>query len=332
MTQLKYLQIRKEADGAIRAFVLPSAINTVITDDREEISAEVLLNYWTSRHMPPFKPSLAQLLKPRLQNYQLSPTHLNSFTNLISGGPASFFIYSLLRFPKAPSLEHNYGTAIHHTLRWIGNYFRRHQKRPSKVRVLNFYEKQLAAIPLISEDFILLRDRGRLALDAWYQQRIKSFGLNDKYEINFAKEGVFLDDVRLGGKIDRLNINEKARSINIIDYKTGKAYNRWQRNILKLHQYRQQLLTYKLLVERSASFKGYRVDKILIEFIEPDEEGRIIQLELISDENEMQRHIKLLKAVWDHIMNLDFPDVSKYPPTIKGILKFEDELIDEVKN
>ncbi len=327
MTRLKYLQISEEEGGVAKAHTLPSGKNRVIADEREEISADALLDYWTDRHQPPFKPTLKELLKPRLARYQLSPTHLNHFTDLVSYGPSSFFIYSILRFPRAPSLEANYGTAIHGTLRWLGAQISRRQQMPTRQKVLKVFEQQLAAMRLPEENFSLLHDRGRLALDAWYLEKHRSIGPNDRFEMNFASHGVFVGDAHIGGKIDRLAINEKLRTVSIIDYKTGKAYSRWQQNILKLHRYRQQLLTYRLLVEKSSRFKNYRLDKVMLEFIEPDEDGRIVQLELVADEKEMERHAKLLQGVWSRVMSLDFPDVSKYSPTIKGIVAFEEDLM-----
>ena len=327
LTRLKYLQISEEADGATKAHILPAGRNTVITDEKEEITAEALLDYWTNRHQPPFQPSLKELLKPRLARYQLSPTHLNDFTDLVNHGPSDFFIYHLLRFPRAPSLEANYGTAVHHALRWIGFQVPQHKPLPSRHKVTKIFEQQLAMMRLPEENFALLLDRGRQALDAWYLQQHKSLGRSDKFEMNFGSHPILIGDVRLGGKVDRLAINEKHRTVSIIDYKTGKAYHHWQQNILKLHRYRQQLLTYRLMVERSSRFKNYQLDKVMLEFVEPDEEGRIVQLELLADDKEIERHAKLLQGVWSMVMNLDFPAVSKYPPTIKGIAALENDLL-----
>ena len=37
--------------------------------------------------------------------------------------------------------------------------------------------------------------------------------------------------------------------------------------------------------------------------------------------------MKLISAVWNHIENLNFPDISKYPTTLAGIVAFEEDLI-----
>ena len=327
MTRLKYMQISDDEGGVAKAHILPKSSQKLITDEREQVSAEALLDYWTDRHQPKFKPKLEELMKPRLSGYRLNPTHLNQFTDLVNYGPSSFFIYGLLRFPRAPSAEAGYGTAVHSSLRWLGNQIAQQKPLPTRQRFLDIFERQLASMRLPEDDFKLLSDRGRLALDAWYMQSHKSLGPNDRLEVNFDRYGVFIGDARISGKIDRLAINEKRRTISIIDYKTGKAYGRWQQNVLKLHRFRQQLLTYRLLVERAGRYKNYRIDKVMIEFIEPDEDGKIVQLELVADEAEIERHAKLLQAVWRRIMSLDFSGISKYPPTITGVREFEKDLV-----
>jgi hypothetical protein len=42
---------------------------------------------------------------------------------------------------------------------------------------------------------------------------------------------------------------------------------------------------------------------------------------------ELERLGQLIEAVWKHVMDLDFPDISKYSPDIEGISQFEADLI-----
>jgi hypothetical protein len=111
-----------------------------------------------------------------------------------------------------------------------------------------------------------------------------------------------------------------------LDYKVGRPYATWQKSVVKLHNFRRQLLFYKLLVESSARFKNYQVTKGIIEFVEPDEHGRIQRLELDYDEPELQQMRQIIGSVWRRIQNLELPDTSKYPKTVGGILQFEAEL------
>ncbi len=44
---------------------------------------------------------------------------------------------------------------------------------------------------------------------------------------------------------------------------------------------------------------------------------------------ELDRFAILIGKVWKHIIELDLPDTSHYEPTYKGLLAFEQDLIDD---
>ena len=292
----------------------------------QPLSTDDLQNYWHLRHIPPFKPKLQDLLEPVLNRYQLSPTHLNQFTDVVHGGPEQFFLNTILRFPKGQAPSASFGTAIHDTLRWVHDVNARESKLPNIDRILVFYAERLATHRLADQDYELLLERGHEALKAYLAGRGASFSTSDVFEHNFRGEGVFVGQAHLSGKIDRLIIDKKSKTITVVDFKTGKSHDRWQSNILKLHKYRQQLMIYKILIEGSHTFAGYRVENGLLEFIEPDAAGNIISLELNYDDNELAELKKLIASVWQHITELDFPNISGYRPTIYGVRDFEVDL------
>jgi hypothetical protein len=121
-------------------------------------------------------------------------------------------------------------------------------------------------------------------------------------------------------------IDEKTKTIEVIDYKVGQSYSRWQPGVIKLHNFRKQLLFYKLLIESSARFRNYRVSRGIIEFVEPDGQGRIKQLELEYDEEELLGLVKLIAGVWRSIQSLELPETSAYQPSLAGIKNFEEVL------
>ncbi|HVO86258.1 MAG TPA: ATP-dependent DNA helicase, partial [Candidatus Binatia bacterium] len=286
-----------------------------------------LQNYWHLRHVPPFKPKLEDLLEPTLAAYQLSPTHLNQFTDVERGGPEQFFLNTILRFPKAQTPSAQYGTVIHEVIKWIHDVKARTSKMPSIKQVLDFFESRLKLQRLAELDYQLLLERGHEALRAYTAQAAEGISASDVLEHNFRSEGVFVNQARLTGKVDKLVINKNNKTITVIDFKTGRGYDGWRNNVVTLHKYRQQLLIYKLLVEGSHSYAGYRVDRGVLQFVEPNAAGKILELELTFDESEMDTLKKLISAVWRHILKLDFPDTSKYPATLGGIKAFEADLI-----
>jgi DNA helicase-2/ATP-dependent DNA helicase PcrA len=291
-------------------------------------NAGMIKDYWTNIHKPPFHPRLRTLLGSRLQQFRLSATHINQFTDVIYGGPEAFFIDRVLRFPKAPTSNIAYGNAIHESLRFAGSQRKASGKLPSNNRILKYFEQRLRSERLSENDFNIELGRGRGALLNWLPQKSDIFGKNDFYEYTFANEGAFIDEIPLGGKVDHIILDAKKMTATVIDYKTGQPYDKWQKNVPKLHHYKQQLMFYKLLIENSKRFAGYKVTKGILEFIEPDEDGNLISLELDYDSSEMEQLKKLISAIWATVQSLDFPDISKYPPTIAGIHAFENNLRD----
>jgi DNA helicase-2/ATP-dependent DNA helicase PcrA len=329
-TPLKYLDIEQSEGGGLKAGILPNKFQKVHIDETDSISAETVLSYWEERHLPPLEPNLKQALVPRLRAYKLNPTDLTKFINLVHSGPESFFMECFLRFPAAPSFIKSYGTAIHNMLRFIGLIFIEEGALPSEKRVMEIFEIQLRRIDLPAAELANLLERGRTTLRQWLRQQGKSLKTSDRYEFNFSNENSLLGDVKLGGIVDRLIIDERSKRITVMDYKIGRSYTSWQGNILKLHNFRLQLIFYKFLIENSARFKNYTVSQGVIEFVEPDEKGKIQRLVLDYDETEMERVRQLISAVWRGVQSLELPDTSAYPKTLKGIRQFEDDLIKKI--
>ena len=155
------------------------------------------------------------------------------------------------------------------------------------------------------------------------------FNTNAKAEYNFRDEGCFVGDAHLSGNLDQIIIDDSQKTIEVIDFKTGKPHNYWNKSDAKLHKYRQQLLFYQILVHKSHSFKNYDVIQGKLVFVEPNEDKLIDELVIVYSDvsEELERTKSLIKAVWNCITNLDFPDVGDYQKTAKGIKDFEDWLI-----
>ena len=327
-TRLQYLNEVEDEDKVLST-MLPMPKQQVIRNSTDTPEVSELAAYWQARHTNPQTiTSLRELLRPRLDRYQLSPTHLNSFTDVIYGGPEHFFLNTILRFPKAPSIDGQYGDAFHETLQWIHLTQKSDNKLPSLAEVTNTFEHKLIARRLSERDTKLLLERGKQNLRAYYAQKKSSFEVTDLHEFSFKNQGVIVGDAHLNGKIDKLSLDKKTRGITIVDYKTGKSHDRWAKTDPKLHKYQQQLYFYKLLVEGSYEFTDYHVDQAYLEFVEPSPTGQIIDLAVQFDSNEAQRLKQLIQAVWKHILELNFPDISGYSQDMRGILAFEDDLID----
>ncbi len=312
-------------------------------NERDDISAHLPLNY-QKIHRQPLEPAqLAEdtetlwkagqislpadfrsLLTDRLKSYHMSPTHLNTFTDVERGGPEAFLVGTLLRFPQAPHASGEYGTAMHNTLEWYQNQLNTGAP-PSSQNVMNFYDNELARRYMAEIDRDHARAKGRLSLQKYLSLRAEMFGRPAKAEVNFYSEGVVLDGAVLSGKIDRLEVDHEAKTVRIVDYKTGVPLTKWTGST-KAHKYKQQLYFYKLLIEGSNTWKGYTVAEARLEFVEATKNGTgDIQPPLIitfnADEETALK--QLIHAVWRRIQTLELPDISAYSKDLKGIQAFE---------
>ncbi|MGB4758988.1 MAG: ATP-dependent DNA helicase [Candidatus Saccharimonadales bacterium] len=325
--RLKYFDEREDENGNFIAYTLPNGLGAVINDDHEAPSIDSLQTNWQARHLQVDDKTLRALLQERINMYQLSPTHLGTFCDLIYGGPQSLFFNVLLRFPTAPGIQGEFGNTIHESLQWVQNQINQHGQLPPAAQVLTYFSGHMKAKKLLPDETERLLERGALALTTYLEQRGSQFVKGNVAEKSFKHEGVFIGDTHMAGKIDRLDIDPKSKTITVIDYKTGKPFEAW-RSDDKLHKYRQQLYCYKLLIEHSHSYVGYTVTAGRLEFVEPDEFGKIHSLELQFNESELDRTKKLLAALWKHVHTLDFPDTASYDASLKGIKSFEDDLLE----
>ncbi len=324
VTPLKFLQETSQVtnDPELPASILPSAyaqsIEIATLTQTEYRTATQLL--WHAPHTL-LNASLKSSISHRLQHYALSPTHVNTFIDVTYGGPEDFLLYSLLRFPRAPSIDGTFGNVVHEALEWYCKH-----SRPDTEQVLLQFEKRLRHYLKDDPRYSILLLRGRKIIAAYLSQHGSEFTPDDLCEYNFRREGVTLDDVRLTGKIDRMQIDKANKTITVIDYKTGEGFSTWKRT-MKLLKYRQQLCIYKILIERSHSFRGYTVTKGILAFVEPDDDGICHNLELIFDDQEVRATEQLVKAVWQCIQLLDLPDISGYAASYKGSTDFIGDLL-----
>ncbi len=263
-------------------------------------------------------------------DYQLSVTHLNAFLNVANGGPHRFLEQCLLRFPQAKSSSACYGSAMHAAVEAMQARFKASGTLPPADHIIGFFEGALSRERLAPHDMKVLLGRGTKALAAFYAAKRDSFGLDDLIETNFKREGVIVSGASLTGKIDRIVLSGAISAV-AHDLKTGKPAVTWEgrdthKKIL-LHGYRRQLLFYKLLIERSRTFRGRTVDSGILNFMEPDKAGAIVDLPLAIEPAEAARLERLIGAVWKRIQALDFPDISQYPKDLSGIIAFEEHLL-----
>ncbi|MFH0755528.1 MAG: ATP-dependent DNA helicase [bacterium] len=289
------------------------------------------LNYRTTSFIGTEK----KILETLLDEYKMSITHLNNFLNIEKGGPQYFLEQNLLRFPQSKINSNSYGTAIHKTLEKFVSFLKKEKKLADRKDVLEWFLFFLKKERMSLEDFEKYSIRGCEALEKFLDEKQNTFNQKDIIEFNFKEQNVFVNGAKLNGKIDRI-VFAKNNELEVYDYKTGKApRNGWdgkdENEKRKLYEYEKQLIFYKILVENSREFGGKKkVNKGFLEFIEPRKtDGKIIVLDLIITKEKTEKLKQLINAVYKKIMNLNFPDISKYSKDLKGIKEFEKDLLNQ---
>ncbi|HET6622446.1 MAG TPA: ATP-dependent DNA helicase, partial [Candidatus Saccharimonadales bacterium] len=285
---------------------------------------------WQSSYLDLDRQSQASLLEPVLKRYRLNASHLNSFLNVTKGGPKQFLLDQLLHFPQAASSSAAFGLAIHEALRLAHDHFGATGEVQPQEDVTGNFLRELKSYQLADNEFDRLHGRGLKALSAYLDDKHTNFSGDQLAEVDFTSEDIHLGDVRLTGKIDLMHVDRDAKTITVIDYKTGSACSNWQgktaHDKIKMHHYRYQLLFYKVLIESSSRFAGYTVDRGVIEFVEPTDQGTIERVELDYDQSEVELIKNLMTAVWQRIQTLDFTLDKDYGEKLSDILDFEANL------
>ena len=287
---------------------------------------------WQRSLVSPISADLRQVLAPVLDNYKLSATHLNNFLDVSRGGPQTFLLNNLLRFPQAKSPSAGYGTAIHATLQQLHNLKKVDGVLPSQDDIFALYRTFLTREHLSAADFTDFYDKGVAALSAFLAVKADTFNAQQVTELNFNTQNVVLGTARLTGALDLADIDDHAKTIFVTDYKTGKPSADWRGRSdfekIKLHKYRQQLMFYQLLVAQSPRYSDYQFVGARLQFVEPNaRSGEILALEEQFSAEELAEFGQLISVVWQKIISLELPDVSGYSVDYKGLLAFEQDLL-----
>lgn len=317
-------------------FLQSSSLPDTNTETPERASPELLAEGLQVYHAPPFAEDERALLQKVVEGYLLSPTHLNNFLNIVDGGPMMFLEQNLLRFPQAKTTSSVYGTAIHKAIEDTHIMVRQEGKLPELERVLESFRKELKRGRLLDYEEENKRARGEKVLARYYELTRNDIRGEHLVELNFAKQGVQVDGALFTGKIDKV-VEEADGSWTVIDFKTGKGFDSFDEVKLadyeevKLHNYRHQLMMYKLLVEHSRSHSSHTVTKGVLEFVEEETNGSVRRIELSFDDStrdELSHFKALAVAVYKKIANLDLLlDTEKYEKSLAGIREFEEDLI-----
>jgi DNA helicase-2/ATP-dependent DNA helicase PcrA len=280
---------------------------------------------------PPYVEDELAVLKEALSDYRLSVTHLNNFLDVTANGPAYFLEQNLLHFPQPMSVAGTFGSAIDSALTELIRYPKYNAGEVAPLeRIIAVFKRELAKGRLPADEARKQIRRGEEVLAAYMKARKGFYLLEDESQVDFRNEGVVIEGAPLSGKIDFLRTQKDG--FDVVDFKTGKTSEAWEatgmdvHEKVKLHKYKQQLLFYRLLLNKSARH-AIPVKHLALEFVESALDGKVVQLAYTPSDEELERLSRLIGVVYKKIMALDFPDVAHYEQNVKGIIAFEEDLL-----
>lgn len=282
---------------------------------------------------PGFLDTEKALLDTLTKDHVLSITHINNFLNVDKGGPMYFLENNLLRFPQAKTASAGYGTALHSVLNTALLCFKKEKKYPSLQKAQEWFTECLVHERLSRADHTVYLAKGLDALALIYTEKILTFTGEELTEVDFKHEGIVLGGhVPVSGKIDLIRPVESG--IYVCDYKTGKEKKNWTGATpiekLQLHFNKQQLIFYKILIQRSKNYSHLHVLAGQLEFLETKGERLIDLLTEIATED-MYRLEKLVVAIHKRIQAHDFsiPESVAELSGLAAVEAFEEYLLNE---
>lgn len=264
-------------------------------------------------------PELELLLKTNLQNYRLTATDLTNFIDIIYAGPEQVYQKRVLHCPDEPlTPQLAYGNLIHAVFEQVTS------QNIADDTALTFFQDKTTDLALDPKQIAELREKGAHSLPIALQtfQDILRHP-HAKAEANLSSEHLMLDGVPLTGKIDHINLNPEAKTIEIYDFKTGKYHKENWQSHFTLYKYALQLEFYKLLLNLSPTYRNYKVTTGHILFVSPDNDDKVYD-KVYSYSAESGAELKQLgKVIYRLITSLDFvhnPEIN-LPADPKNTLK-----------
>lgn len=322
--RLEYLNEYAEGDRIVSPLLPNSEVILHYESDIDKISQHV--NNWLTTYTKAV-PNMRLIYKERVKNWRMSASSLTSFIDIVYAGPEDFFKSYILRTPMEPESEAlAFGDLVHKVFEVITN------EGLNEEQAIDFYLDGLNKKDLPPETLKKLREKGPSDLSVAISE-FKDLLYSGKAEVDFSAERLVVDGIPVTGKIDHILVDEKSKSIEVFDYKTGNFHKeKWQSHTT-LFKYMLQLEFYKLLLNNSSKYRNYKVEKAHILFVVPDKDGQVYDKVYEYSDEDGKYLRKIMRAVYKQISTLSFLDdeeimVAANPSLgIKDIKKFIELLL-----
>ena len=297
--RLEYLQEYVDSEKNLISPFLPNKLVCCKYEPLETPKMVRSLKDWLLPYLK-LSPDLCEIYRDRASKLRMSASALTSFIEIRYDGPQSFFKKHLLNIPPGPDTEQMvFGNLMHATFQKVTD------EGVDTAAAIDFYLSELEKSDLPAEAKKKLSDRGPVCIE----KALTEFGeiiRNGKAEVNFAADKIAVNGVPVTGKIDHILIDDKTKTVEVYDFKTGGYYKEKWKSHASLFQYMLQLLFYKMLLNNSREFRDYKVTKGHILFVSPDKDGEVHDKVYEYDAEDEAEFMKLLEAVYKLVASLDF--------------------------
>ena len=230
-----------------------------------------------------------------------SATHLNSYLDC----PWRYFYVNLLRIPQTMKSSQIYGNCIHGAL---DEFFRKRAQgeEAGEEYLVSRFLREVKRQPLSENDRKRILEKGEESLYKYYEFYRGNWNWNVVTEYSVSAN--LTAEIRLSGRLDKLELEPDGVRVNVVDYKTHKPESEnWIRGETKTSSgdYYRQLIFYKLLLDLDSRQK-YKMATGTIDFVQPNEKGKFTRESFVVSDREEEELKSLILEKADEIMNLKF--------------------------
>lgn len=234
----------------------------------------------------------------------LSVSALNNYLTC----PWKYFYSSLLNIPMAQETYLLYGTAVHEALKQFFDRLREGES-PDKDYLISKFKETISRMPLSEVELNDFNKRGEESLGGYYDFYKDKFHTDCLTEYPISR--VYLDEIPLTGKLDKIEILDMSGLVNVVDYKTGKPKSRGEiegETKTSEGNIKRQLTFYKLLLSLFADGNKFRFASADIDFVEPMDSGKYKKEHFTISDEEVEELKKEIRRVADEIISFKFWD------------------------
>ncbi|MES2749702.1 MAG: ATP-dependent DNA helicase [Patescibacteria group bacterium] len=246
-----------------------------------------------------------------------------SFNNYLKN-PWDYIYRNVLRVPEVQPAHMQFGTAVHSVLEYVTKNHTQSGTFPSDTVIKQKLETALGRLPLSTNEFVRLLDKGLLVIYPYIDHMKQTLTETSKEELNIKtllQTGIpEFPELPLTGKLDRVDIDARGNAVRVLDYKTGKPKTRNDiegKTASSDGAYKRQLVFYALLLKLNND-ERYQTNTCTLSFVEPDAKGVLHEETFTISDAEVevltQELIDAVKAIikGDYIHDQALAETSNY--------------------